>query len=287
MRRFVWVLAAALLLAGATILLGSGRLPAGVSAADTTAGTLYSPGAGPGVTALTLPEDEAGHSHTFTGGGSAALVLAGRGEGGRELALELARRGVTVLLASADTGAGEAWRWLTSREFVRIGTVALIAGESRGQEALALASELVGGGRECAALVLTGEDGLLSAAGTSAARNILYLSVSEPSAAAAGAFLGDEKGPGTIRGYFAEGTARSVVRTGTARLDARESLLPVIDWLGSSLGHAVELHDEDLVVPGRRTMHLAGELLLVAGAGVAAMVVGVLRAEGIKRKKHI
>ena len=284
MRRFAWILAAAMLLAGTTILCMSGRLPAGVSAEDTSAGRLYSPGAGHSVTALTLPEDEAGHSHALTGGGSAALVLAGRGEGGRELALELARRGVTVLLAPEDADAGEAWSWLTTREFVRIGAVALIAGESRGGNALALAAELVGGGRECAALVLSGEDGLLRDAGMAAARNILYLSVSEPSAEAAGAFLGDEKVPGTIRGYFAEGTARSAVRTGTPRLDARESLLPVIDWLGSSLGHTVELHDEDLVVPGRRILRLAGELLLVAGAGFAAMAVGVLRAEGIKRK---
>ena len=288
MKRIVWLLAAAILLAlAAGALLSARRLPEGVSASEIPAGTLYSLGEAPGAAELTLPEDEAGHAHTLTGGGSAALILADRGENGRGQALELVRRGVTVLLASDKVSAGEAWSWLTSRDFVRIGSVALIAGSSRGAEALTLASDLVGGGRECAALVLAGDDGLLSAAGTSPARNILFLSVSEPSLEAAGAFLGDEKGPGTIRGYFGEGTARSVVRTGTPRLDAKEALLPVIDWLGSSLGHTVELHDEDLVVPGRRTLRLAGELLLLAGAGCAAGGALALRAGRVRRKKRV
>lgn len=286
MRHLSWVLsAAALLLAltAAVCLYAGSRLPSGVSAADTAVGELFSPGKTPGPAALSMPEDEGGHTHAVAAGGSAALLLTGRKEGGRGLAVELARRGVTALTVPESVSAGDAWDWLTSREFVRLNAAALIAGPSRGEEALALASELSGGGRECAALVLSGGDGLLNAAADCPARNILFLTPEEPAAEAAAAFLGDGEGPGKIRGYFAEGTARSAVPTGTNRLDDREALLPVIDWLGSSLGHTVELHDEDLIIPGTRTMQTAAELLLAAAAGSAAVVLGMIRADRKKR----
>ena len=77
-----------------------------------------------------------------------------------------------------------------------------------------------------------------------------------------------------IGGYFAEGTARKVIRPVSGKWDDENALLPVIDWLGSSLGHAIELKDTDLIAPGAAACRrwgiaaLAGAALAAAGAAI-------------------
>lgn len=267
------VLALALALTGGLLLWrGADRDGVGVTrlTLDGTVLRLYRLGdAGSETVILTDHADgDGGHTHTLTLGGqsSAALVLTAPGDRSDALAVELARRGVAVLTAPGGSGAA-AWDWLTEQNFVRLSTVALVAGPGQGEEALALMGSLSGGGRECAAAVLMEDASLLSAAAGSPGRNILFLALTEPEPHAVAAFLREEeRAPGWIGGYFAEGTARKAVRPVSGRWDDREVLLPVIDWLGSSLGHTIELKDNDLIVGRRLACRRWGAACLAGGA---------------------
>ena len=105
----------------------------------------------------------------------------------------------------------------------------------------------------------------------------------EPSAESAEAFLGErERRPGWIGGYFAEGTARKVVRPWSGRWDDPEALQPVIDWLGSSLGHVIELSDEDLLSPGAAVCRRWGTVCLAMGG--AALAAGLFHFRDNKNK---
>lgn len=212
--------------------------------------------------------DDDGHTHTLApaGGSAAALLLRERGDGADALAAELARRGVAVLAAAPGADPDRAWEALTESGFARLSSLALLGGES----ALALADRLAGSGKEPAAVVLRGDGALLERAAASRARNILFLTGAEPDPGTLAAFLGEEeRKPMAIGGYFAEGTARRAVRPAPGRWDERENLLPVIDWLGSSLGHAVELPDEDLPTLTRKTARTAAATCAALGAACA------------------
>jgi len=221
-------------------------------------------------------DGDGGHTHTLTLGGqsSAALILSGGGDRAEILAAELARRGVASLVVPGGSGEA-AWDWLTEQDFVRLSTVALIAGPGQGAETLKMMEALAGSGRESAAAALMEDASLLPSAAESPGRNILFLTLTEPERDALEAFLGEEeRSPGWIGGYFAEGTARKAARPVRGRWDDESALLPVIDWLGSSLGHAIELKDTDLIAPGAAACRrwgiaaLAGAALAAAGAAI-------------------
>ena len=262
------LIAGAALLAAAALLLPRGA--AGTKLVLPGGGRAVLYGADTAQAALTVTEED-GHSHVLDAGGtaSAALLLGGRGEGTDALASELARRGVRVLAADAGTDAAEAWDRLVSQPWVRLSSVALVAGPERSKEALRLAESLAGGGREPAALILRGGEALLKEAAHTEARNVLVLVTDEPDAETVEAFLGEEeRRPGWIGGYFAEGSARAAVRCGSSRWADKTALMAAIDWLGSTLGHAVELPDDDL--PALAAAHRRTAACIIAGAGAAA-----------------
>lgn len=273
--RRIWLRVPALaLLALAGLLLWRGLDRDGVSAGAVTlpggeGAKLFLPADSGPVPALSLPaeEGEEDHVHTLSLGGqlSAALVLRAPRDGADGLAVELARRGVAVL-AAAPEDAGAAWGWLTGQGFARLSALALLGGE----EALTLADALTGSGRESAAVILRGEEPLLERAASSPARNILFLTPGEPPMETVETFLGEpERKPGAIGGYFAEGTARRVIRRAGERWDGEETLLPVIDWLGSALGHSVELHDDDLILRERRELRTGAAVSAALGLCLA------------------
>ena len=229
---------------------------------------LYRLGEGSGETVILTDhaDGDGGHTHALTLGGqsSLALILSAGHDRADALATELARRGVTAAVLAAPGAGLPVWEYLAGREDVRLSAMALVASPDRAGEALALMETLSGSGRESAAAVLMEDAGLLGAASASPGRNILFLSTGEPDPDGVEAFLREtERSPGWIGGYFAEGTARKVVRDVSGRWDEKSALLPVIDWLGSSLGHTIELKDEDLIVPGQTACHTWAVVCLV------------------------
>ena len=228
-------------------------------------------------TAILADEDDDGHVHALTSAGksAAALLLRERGDGADALAAELARRGVAVLAVSPGTDSDRAWEALTESDFARPSALAVLGGA----EALALADRLAGGAGEPAAVILRG-GGLLEPAASSRARNILLLAENAPDPDLLTAFLGEpERRPMAIGGYFAEGTARRAVRPAAGGWDRRETMLPVIDWLGSCLGHAVELPDDDLPTLTRKTTRAAAAACAALGAVCAG-------GAGLRRRKR-
>lgn len=169
---------------------------------------------------------------TRAGSAGAVLLLSRFGDGSRALASELARRGMTVLVARAQNAA-EAWDALASLPYARLSSLGLLAGKSGADTALSLADSLVGAGKEPGAVVLCGAS-VREAAEESAARNILL-------------FVGknDNKESLALQGYFSEGTARCARPLG-ASWRSGATVAALLDWLGSSLGHTVELPDDDL-----------------------------------------
>ena len=150
-------------------------------------------------------------------------------------------------------------------------------------QAAGLLESLAGSGRESAAAVLAGDAALLDTLSVSPGRNLLFLTAAEPPREILEAFLGEtERRPGWIGGYFAEGTARKVVRPWSGRWDDPEALQPVIDWLGSSLGHVIELSDEDLLSPGAAVCRRWGTACLVLGGAALAAALPL----GRKRKNE-
>lgn len=246
------LLGACLLLASAG-LLSEGGVSVQSAALPGGSGKLYLPAAGESAVLSLHADGEGGHVHEdiAVGGGpfSAALLLRSRLDGGEAAAVELCRRGVAVLLADEDVPAADAWNWLTEQSFVRVSSVALLAGTGRSGEALELADALVGSGRECAAVILLGDEQLLRGAAGSPCRDLLILTAREPDAGAKGAFFGEDFDPSRVfTGYFSEGTARACEAVGGApAFSDRDVLARIIDWQGSSLGHAVEIPDDDLV----------------------------------------
>ncbi len=271
--------AAAILILAAAALFPRGEAGARLRLPDGGRAVLYGTQAAPA--AVTVTEED-GHSHTLDAGGtaSAVLLLRSPGDRGGVLAKELTRRGLTVLAADARADAAQAWDLLVSDSRVRLSSVALICGAGRGAEALELAAALTGGGREPAAVILCGA-GLPAEAAGSPARNVLILATDEPEQEPVEAFLGEEeRRPGWIGGYFAEGSARAVVRNVPARWTDQKALIAAIDWLGSSLGHAVELPDDDLPALGEARRQSAA----VAAAAAGAVLAGAAGALYLKRR---
>ncbi len=211
-------------------------------------GTLYLPRE---TAAVTLPAHEEGEETLSAGGmSSAALILSHWPDGARAAAAELCRRGVAVLTVPQGTDVRAAWDWLVSRPGVRGDSAAILAGDHRAPEALALAKALAGTPRECAALVLAGDKSLVKAAAGSPAANILLITGQEASPEELTAFYGAEADARRgFTGFFSEKTARAAAAVGgdDPAFYRRGVLTRALDWLGSSLGHRVELADGDLL----------------------------------------
>ena len=198
---------------------------------------------------IPLPEEGPdAHTGSVTVGGSvpAALVLGDGLDGKHALAVELARRGVAVLLADGETPADHAWIWLTDREFVRLTSAALIASEDRSAEALSLGTAFAGSGRASAAAILFGDDQTLFAAARYPGRDLLILTGREPEETAKRAYFGADYAEGrNFTGYFGDGTARAVsTAQGRTAFSSRRTLQQILDWQGSALGHEVEMPDD-------------------------------------------
>lgn len=220
-----------------------------------------------------LMEEPSGGAHApeesvMVGGQcAAALLLADGFDGADALAVELSRRGVAVLLPGKVVPAREAWDWLMEQSFTRVSSVALIASKGRSAEALALGEALVPTDRAAATTMLLGDDALLSAAVSWPGRNLLILTRHEADTAVRAAFLGTGDGRSEFGGYFSEGTARAAASLGGAlRWSSREALVRVLDWQGSSLGHAVSLSDDDFICGYVGCCRIAAALCLPAAA---------------------
>ena len=191
----------------------------------------------------------------------AVLILARPGDGSRLVASELARRGVTAYLAS-QRNAAEAWEFLAGQPYVRRSAMGLLA-RGRGTEtALALAESLAASGKQPGATVLCGAASLSDKASENV-RDLLVLT--------------DEKNvPDETEGYFAEGTARRISSCGTSWYK-RGVKTALFDWLGSALGHNIELADDDLRC-GVSTAWTAAAIGLWLFA--AAYIVSCIKKEG-------
>lgn len=265
-----------LLLGGCLLLAAAGMLSdAGVRRERVTvSGTkaeLWIPVNSPGTAEITDDEDGHEHTHTVTSGGS-ALVLTGAFDGSRSLAAELARRGVTVLRYGGGDCAG-AWRTLKELGS-ESGAMALLAGSDRAAEALELARELREGGERCAAVILLGNEATLRAAADSGLGNILILTRSKPDMEALTAFYGSrtaaERG---FDGFFGEGTARACDWDREfGSFARRETLTRAADWKGSTLGHAVEIPDGDLVYKDIIFCYVGAVMCLLLAGGTGAVL---------------
>ena len=259
------LLSAAGILADANVRRESTELPDGRAA-------LWMPRTGPVIAVSDAGED--GHDHGLAiESGGAALVLTGAFDGSRSLAAELARRGVTVLLYRGHDGAG-AWKHLRELRGDH-GAMALLAGTDRAQEALALAQELWADGKRPAAVMLLGEKAAVRAAADYPGGNILVLTRTEPDPDTLTAYYGSraaaERG---FDGFFGEGTARACAWDREfGSFARRETLARVAEWKGSTLGHAVELPDGDLIFSSIILCRVgaAACLLLAAGTTVCGL----------------
>ena len=267
-------LAAAFLALGACLLLaGRGMSRAdGVSVVKTELpggkGKLYVPAS---EAALVLPAHEEGEETVRAGGEAAgALILAHRLDGAENAALELCRRGVAVLVIRDGTEAESAWDWLLSQPFIRRSGGAILSSAKRAGEALALAAGLAGTPRPCAAVVLTGDKALAGAAAGNPAANVLVLTGGKAGEEELAAFYGSREAARLgFAGYFGEGTARACAAVGgdDPSFFRRSVLERTMDWLGSSLGHRVEIADSDLICGKVLGWRIAGALCLACGAG--------------------
>lgn len=270
------LLGACLLLAAKGMLSDAGvrREPAGLP--DGRA-ELWAPGSDLRVTAPADDEDGHGHGLDIESGG-AALVLTGAFDGSRSLAAELARRGVTVLLYGGKDADG-AWKHLRELRGEH-GAMALLAGTDRAQEALVLAGRLWSDGERPAAVMLLGDEDVLRAAADYPGGNILILTRSQPDGDCLKAFYGSEAAAERgFDGYYGEGTARACAwDRDFGSFARRETLMRVADWKGSTLGHAVELPDSDLIF--KKTV------LCRAGAAVCLFLALGAAASGVRRRKQ-
>lgn len=222
---------------------------------------------------------------------SVLLLQSGRGAPARTaLALELSRRGLVVLEVRDPAEAEAAWAWLTAQPFVWVERTGLVALDGAVPAALALAEETP---VPQAAVLLGGGDALTRAlAAPAALRDALIVTgAGEPERADLAAFLGcgaEEAAPDKTCGFFYEGNARRLVLTsggGQAVPRSREALAAVFDWLGSSLGHRVELADDDLVCGKREALFAAGAVCGVLSAGCLALTIRRLRGKR-QEEKH-
>jgi len=205
------------------------------------------------------------------------LLLSHPGDGGRLLAKELTRRGIHVLLAEDASVIFDAWDYLAGNGFARLSSLCLMARGKDIPQALALSEALSGSGKEPAAVVLSGSD--VSLAREAAGRDLLFLTGHTPDAAALADFYGDDTPAGVISGFFADGSARKVsaLRSSVPRWGSRDTMLTVFDWLGSSLGHVIELPDTDMTVTADRALLSAGLGSLVAAAVCSITLWGLLK----------
>ena len=248
------LLGCCLWLAGSGLRDGNGAVSVETVSLPGGRGTLYLPReAGGTVFSVYVGGEGEDHIHSDAASAArspAALILGHGLDGARSLAVELSRRNVAVLLLTDQTDPAAAWDWLGAQSFVIGDAMGLFASRGRAADGLALAGKLVGTERECAAVVLSGDEDTVTGAGALSGRNLLVLTGKAPSRDAKLAFFGAEGAAERgFSGFFGEGTARAVVPLGwnTPGFSRRSAMLQVIDWQGSSLGHASGLADGDLI----------------------------------------
>jgi len=214
----------------------------------------------------------------------AALLLHSPGDGADTAATELARRGVIALVAGRGTAPEDAWRALLDTNGVRVSAAALLAQGGRCDEALAFLERLAGESRQPAAVILLGNNALPGKAVSSPGRNMLLLTGREAPLEDRAAFLGSREAaerPRGISGYFGQGDARGVEALGglSPIFARRDALLRLIDWQGSSLGHAITLADDDLLGGSAAFCRAAGYIVILLGLALPP-------AEHVTRKKQ-
>lgn len=283
------LLALALLALGWCLLLAGIRLSrdgVDIARVETSGGggMLYLPAsAEPAEFRLTDAEDD-GHSHpdlrTASGGMPAVLIFHSAGDGAKALATELARRGTAALVADADADPSLCWEWFSAQSFAMGSAMGLAAGPARAGEILDLAEKLSGNGREPAAVMALGDAVLLSRAAKTPGRNMLFLLRGTASWEERVAFCGSKSAAEHgFSGFFGMGTARGLRPAGRLENFAGKNVLTaVIDWQGSSLGHRIELSDDDLAAGSVR-------LCRCGAAAALAMALAVL-GEGLIRGKR-
>ena len=222
-------------------------------------------------------EDEDGHVYIARPGG--ALILSGTLDGADLLAVELARRDVTVLMADRDTDAAAAWDWFLDPEGAGVDRAILISSSRRAGEAVALASERAGTDTACAGLILLADREDVGTAAGYPGRNLLLLTDANLSDGEKAAFFGSETDAAAgFSGYFGDGSARAL-ESGTllCTFTGRDAMLRVIDWQGSCLGHFRELADDDLVYPGIRFCRIAAGCCFLLAAVQGGLAVRAAR----------
>ena len=268
------ILGACLLLSARGIRVSGGALRERLELPGGT-GTLYVPAEAVGGETVA---DEDGH--VFTAGPGGALILAGTLDGSDALATELARRGVTVLLADRGTSAADGWDWLFTHAGAELAV--LISSYDRAGEAMALGQEKAGSPDPCAALILLADREAVLTAGDYTGQNLLLLTDCSLSEGERTAFFGSRADAELgFSGYFGEGTARALEYGPLFCTFADRGVMSrVIDWQGSCLGHPIELSDGD---------HIYGSILFCRAAAIccfllAAGACGLTVRAGLKRR---
>lgn len=221
--------------------------------------------------------DEDGHVYAPRPGG--ALILSGALDGADMLAVELARRDVTVLLAGRDTDSALAWDWLLDPEGAGASQAILISSSRQAGAALALASGRAGTDSECRGLILLADREDVREAAGHAGRNLLLLSDANLSQEEKTAFFGSaadaERG---FAGYFGDGSARALESGALlCSFAGRKVMLRVIDWQGSCLGHFRELADDDLIYPSILFCRIAAGCCFLLAAGQCGLLLRAAR----------
>jgi hypothetical protein len=171
-------------------------------------------------------------------GHTAAVILAGLTPGeNRALATELCRRGYTVLRPADSAQILAAVHWLQSQPNIRPHRIALVLGNELPPAAADCAGELA-----ATVFLTTGAEWI-----NGDFPNALAFSAGAPTVQQLSAFLrcDDRQGEiGRIFGYFVEGTARCVELTGsTPTYRDKRVQTRLFDWLGSAIGHQIEIPD--------------------------------------------
>lgn len=168
----------------------------------------------------------------------AVLVAGLKSPERRALAMELSRRGWVALTAAEAEEGSAALAWLEKQPFVRSQRLA-VAGD---EYALILGED--GGGSVRAVIALWDES---FSRQWEELPNLLLFAECAPAGQELAAFLrcGEDRArPEDIQGYFYEETARCLrITEGAPSFRDPAVQAAVFDWLGSSLGHRLEIPD--------------------------------------------
>ena len=184
----------------------------------------------------------------------------------RALASELSRRGYVAAAVSARQ-AEAALNWMTRQDRILAERLALVG---RGEDILPLQTET---GNIQAAVGL----GFDTLPGEASEYNCLLFAADAPSAEELAHFLCCEESKaelGRIRGYFMSENARCLYLTdGRPAFRDEDVQIRLFDWLGSSLGHRIELPDDYQQWPAMETLTF---LALLSGSLSACLFLCLL-----------